>query len=75
MSATRSHVFVYVMYLTFSKSILFIAESIPLTTFAILPVTCRIVTAVCTLELTASILDASLSRFKCSFCLRIAFWA
>ena len=53
----------------------FIAWSMPLTTFAILPVTCLIVTAVCTRELTASILDASLSRFSRSFCLRMAFCA
>ena len=60
---------------TFSKSILFIAESMPLTTFAILPVTCLIVTAVCTRELTASIRDARRSKFKFSFCFRIAFCA
>jgi len=47
----------------------------PLTTFAMLPVTCRIVTAVCTLLLTASMRDARRSRFSRSFCLRMAFWA
>lgn len=54
---------------------LFIALSMPRTTLAILPVTDRIVTAVWTLELTASILDASRSRFTFSFCFRIAFCA
>jgi hypothetical protein len=54
---------------------LFIAESIPRTTFAMLPVTCRIVTAVWTRLLTASMRLASRSRFNFSFCLRIAFWA
>jgi hypothetical protein len=54
---------------------LFIAWSIPLTTFAMLPVTWRIVTAVCTFELTASILDANRSRLRFSFFLRIAFCA
>lgn len=54
---------------------LFIALSIPLTTFAMLPVTCRIVTAVCTRELTASILEPSRSRLSFSFCFRIAFCA
>lgn len=63
------------MFLTFSKSILFIAPSIPLTTFAMLPVTERIVTAVCTRELTASIREPRRSRFNFSFCLRIAFCA
>jgi hypothetical protein len=47
----------------------------PLTTFAMLPVTCRIVTAVCTLELTASILDANRSRLRFSFFFRMAFCA
>ena len=61
--------------LTFSRSMAFIAESMPLTTLAILPVTCRIVTAVCTRELTASMREARRSRFSFSFCLRIAFWA
>jgi len=54
---------------------LFIAESMPLTTFAILPVTCRIVTAVWTLELTASIREARRRRLRFSFFLRMAFWA
>ena len=60
---------------TFSKSILLIAPSIPLTTPAILPVTCLIVTAVCTLLATASILDPNLNKLSFSFCFRIAFWA
>lgn len=47
----------------------------PLTTFAMLPVTWRIVTAVCTRELTASMREPSRSRFSFSFCLRIAFCA
>lgn len=47
----------------------------PLTTFPILWLTVLIVTAVCTRELTASILDASFRRFSFSFCLRIEFWA
>lgn len=47
----------------------------PLTTFAMLPVTDRIVTAVCTRELTASIREPSRSKLSFSFCLRIAFWA
>lgn len=54
---------------------LFIAESMPLTTFAMLPVTCRMVTAVCTFELTASILDDNRSKLRFSFFLRMAFWA
>lgn len=54
---------------------LFIAVSMPLTTFAMLPVTDRIVTAVCTLLLTASSRDPSRSRLTRSFCLRIAFCA
>jgi hypothetical protein len=62
-------------FLTFSRSILFIAPSIPLTTFAILPVTCRIVTAVCTRLLTASMRLASRRRLSFSFCLRMAFCA
>jgi hypothetical protein len=53
----------------------FMAASMPLTTFPMLWLTERIVTAVCTLELTASILEASLRRFSFSFCLRIEFWA
>lgn len=60
---------------TFSKSIDFIAESIPLTTFPMLCETDLIVTAVCTLLLTASMRDASFKRFSFSFCFRIAFWA
>lgn len=60
---------------TFSKSIAFIAESMPFTTFAILPVTWRIVTAVCTLLLTASRREASRNRLRRSFCLRMAFCA
>jgi hypothetical protein len=47
----------------------------PLTTFVMLPVTLLIVTAVCTLELTASSLEPKRSRFNFSFCLRMAFWA
>ena len=47
----------------------------PFTTPAILPVTCRIVTAVWTLLATASIRDPSLSKLIFSFCFRIAFWA
>lgn len=54
---------------------LFIALSMPRTTFAMLPVTDRIVTAVWTLELTASILDASRRRLTFSFCFRMAFCA
>jgi hypothetical protein len=61
--------------LTFSKSMLFIATSMPLTTFVILPVTLRMVTAVCTRELTASSREPSRSKLSFSFCLRIAFWA
>ena len=64
-----------IIILTFSKSMLFIAVSMPLTTFVILPVTDRIVTAVCTRELTASSLEPSRSRLTFSFCLRIAFCA
>ena len=60
---------------TFSKSMLFMAPSIPRTTFAMLPVTWRMVTAVCTRLLTASMRDASRSRFSFSVCLRIAFCA
>jgi hypothetical protein len=54
---------------------LFIAVSMPLTTFVILPVTLRIVTAVCTRLLTASSREPRRSRLSFSFCLRIAFWA
>jgi len=61
--------------LTFSRSIAFIAESMPFTTFAMLPVTWRIVTAVWTLLLTASRRDANRNRFRRSFCLRMAFCA
>ena len=61
--------------ITFSKSILFIAPSIPRTTFAILPVTCLIVTAVWTRLLTASMRLANRRRLSFSFCLRMAFWA
>lgn len=53
----------------------FIAESIPRTTLPMLCETCRIVTAVCTRLLTASMRDASLRRLSFSFCLRIAFCA
>lgn len=51
----------------------FMAESMPLTTFAMLPVTWRIVTAVCTLLLTASMREARRSRFSFSFCFLMAF--
>ena len=51
----------------------FIAPSMPRTTLAMLPVTCFIVTAVCTLLATASILDDNLRRFNRSFCFLIAF--
>lgn len=61
--------------LTFSRSIAFIAPSIPRTTPAMLPVTCRIVTAVCTLLATASMREPSRRRLSFSFCFRIAFWA
>lgn len=60
---------------TFSKSMLFIALSIPLTTFAMLPVTCRMVTAVCTLLATASMRLARRSKLSFSFDFRIEFWA
>lgn len=53
----------------------FIALSIPLTTFAMLPVTCLMVTAVCTLLATASILEARRRRFRRSFCFLMAFCA
>jgi hypothetical protein len=53
----------------------FMAWSMPLTTFIMLPVTCLIVTAVCTLLATASILLPSRSKFKRSFCFRMAFCA
>ena len=64
-----------IIILTFSKSMLFIAVSMPFTTFVMLPVTLRIVTAVCTRELTASSREPRRSRLSFSFCLRIAFWA
>lgn len=51
------------------------ALSMPFTTFAMLPVTCLMVTAVCTLELTASILDARRSKLTFSFAFLIAFCA
>jgi hypothetical protein len=57
---------------TFSRSILFIAESMPRTTFAMLPVTERMVTAVWTRELTASMREARRRRLTCSFFLRMA---
>ena len=60
---------------TLSRSMVFMAASMPLTTLPMLWLTCRIVTAVCTRELTASIRDASFSRFSFSFCLRIEFCA
>ena len=47
----------------------------PLTTLVILPVTCLIVTAVCTRELTASILEPRRSKLSFSFCFRMAFCA
>jgi hypothetical protein len=52
-----------------------IALSMPLTTWPMLFVTVRIVTAVSTRLATASILDARRSRFRPSVFLRIAFWA
>lgn len=57
---------------TRSRFMLSIALSMPFTTLVMLPVTCRIVTAVSTRLATASILLASLSRFKASLFLRIA---
>lgn len=60
---------------TFSKSIAFIAPSIPRTTCPMLPVTCLIVTAVWTLLATASMREPSLSRLSFSFCFRMAFCA
>jgi hypothetical protein len=60
---------------TFSKSIAFIAESMPRTTLPILWLTCLIVTAVCTLLLTASIREANFSKLSFSFCFRIEFCA
>ena len=51
------------------------AWSMPLTTLVMLPVTWRIVTAVWMRLLTASMRDPNRSRFRRSFCFRIAFWA
>ena len=52
-----------------------IALSMPRTTDVMLPVTCRMVTAVSTRLATASIRLANLSRFRDSLFLRIAFEA
>jgi hypothetical protein len=52
-----------------------IALSMPFTTPIMLPVTCRIVTAVSTLLATASMRLASRRRFRASLFLRIAFEA
>ena len=52
---------------------LFMAPSMPRTTLAMLPVTWRMVTAVCTRLLTASRREARRSRFSFSVWLRIAF--
>jgi hypothetical protein len=59
--------------LTRSRFILSIALSIPLTTLPMEFVTLLIVTAVSTLDATASILLANLNRFRPSVFLRIAF--
>jgi hypothetical protein len=58
--------------LTFSKFIVSIALSIPRTTWPMLPVTARIVTAVSTLLATASMREARRKRLSDSFCLRMA---
>ena len=63
------------MWLAFSRSMAFIAPSMPRTTPAMLPVTCLIVTAVWTLLATASIREPRRRRLTFSFCLRIAFCA
>lgn len=57
---------------TCSRFIDCIALSIPLTTDAMLPVTCLMVTAVSTLEATASIRLPRRSKFKLSLFLRMA---
>jgi hypothetical protein len=59
--------------LTLSKFILSTALSILFTTAVMFPVTCLIVTAVSTLEATASIRLASRNKFKDSFFFLIAF--
>ena len=60
---------------TLSGLIDFMATSKLRLTFIILPVICRIVTAVWTRPATASTREASCRRLSFSFCLRTAFWA